>query len=59
MDTWNFTGAGGATGLLACPTGKKGDWEVFADVKGFSKKGCLGFSAEFSEAKGPGAFEYS
>lgn len=58
VSTWSFTGAGGATGLLACKT-KDGEYQVFANVKGFQQTGCLGFDAAATKVKGPGAWEYA
>ena len=57
LDTWRISGVGGSTGFLACPT-KDGSHQVFADVKGFKRTGCLGFDAAVTQLEGPGAWEY-
>lgn len=59
LGSWTFEGKGGATGFLACPTEKEGEYQVFADIEGVESEDCLGFDAIITQAKGPGAYQYA
>lgn len=59
---WTFDGAGGSSGFFACPQGKDSvghvAYKVYANVEGFVKTDCLGFTASRDYFEGAAAWQY-